>query len=101
MFSPYSPASISVAGTLSFLLFATAGVATGELIAFVPELFALVPLRDPDEHALNPSAKRTIRPGMIGLFFRGSFLSSLLFISTLLTVPNLFGSLQDVYLTED
>src|SRR5712672_3223654 len=82
MFSPYSPASAKDFGTLSVLLFAAAGVATG-VLNFVPALFALVPLCDPDEHALNPSPKRTIRPGTTGLFFRGYLLSSLLFMSIL------------------
>src|SRR6266853_943348 len=101
MFSPYSPAFISAAGTLCVLVLAAAGVAAGVLLAFVPARFALLPLCDPegpDEHAPNPSTNRTIKPGMIrlfiglfiGFFWRGSFLSSILFISTLLNVPNLF-----------
>ena len=52
-------------------------------LAFVPALFALVSLCDPDEHAPNPNTKRTIRPGITGLFLRGSFLNSPLFISIL------------------
>src|ERR1700693_5679036 len=102
MFSPYSPASASDFGTLSVLVFTVGGVPARALLAFVPALFALVSLCEPDEHAPNPSTKRTIRPGITGLFFRGSFLSSLLFISILPSLPrNLIGSLQNVYLTED
>src|SRR5260221_1149566 len=105
MFSPYSPAFIRSAGTFSVLVLAAAVVAPGVTLAFVPARFALVSLGDPDEHAPNPTTKRAITPNIIrlfiGLLWRGPFLSSLLFISILLHVPNLFGSLQDNYLTED
>src|SRR6266481_4913231 len=94
MFSPYSPAFISAAGTLCVLVLAAAGVAAGVLLAFVPARFALLPLcnpEGPDEHAPNPSTNRTITPDMIRLFIgsicRGPFLRSLLFISILLSCP--------------